>query len=138
MKGRTYRNAVIGIKRMNAILGLSLAQGAVTIQSMSRHFETDETTAKKYLHRLVDMGLMDVMPSAARKNAQKLYTAKPDAQLLPVPNSVVAPRPAVKKAGKRRIVVDECCRRVHTVPAAQVGMPRDPLVQALFGDWRAA
>jgi hypothetical protein len=134
MKGRTYAGARIGILRMNRVIEMARAEGALTIKVVASEFECYEKSAKIYLERLVDLGLMTERPMLL-KNSVRLFDLVPGAQLLEVPEPK-QDRPSVKKP-RRHIVVDEYCRRVFTVPAAQVGMKRDPLVQALFGDRRA-
>jgi hypothetical protein len=135
MKGRTYTGARIGILRMNRVIEMARAEGVLTIKAVAAEFDCYEQSAKKYLQRLVDLGLMTERPML-QKNSVRLFDLVPSAQLLEVPVPKQH-RPSVKKP-RRPIVVDDCCRRVFTVPAAQVGMRRDPLVQALFGDRRAA
>jgi hypothetical protein len=134
MKGLTHPRARIGILRMNRVIEMARAEGALTIKVVAAEFDCYEQSAKKYLQRLVDLGLMTERPMLL-KNSIRKFELVPGAQLLEVPEPKQV-RPSVKKP-RRPIVVDEYCRRVFTVPAAQVGMQRDPLVQALFGDRRA-
>lgn len=134
---RTYAGARIGILRMNRIIELGRAHGTLTIKFVAQEFECYEKCAKGYLQRLVEMGMMTERAQAAQ-NSVRYFDLVPSAKFITLPEPPKRPRPSVAKPKKKRVIIDGSRRRVQVVPAAQIGMPRDPLVQALFGDRRAA
>jgi hypothetical protein len=144
MSGRTYANARVGIQNMNRVIEMARMHGVLTIKQVAHEFEYYEKSAKMYLQRLVGMGLMTERPMA-KKNSIRYFDLVPGTQLIPVPELLAKPRPSVKKSRpgaangrKKRLAPGEFWRCVHVVPAAQIGMQRDPLVAALFGAGRAA
>lgn len=138
MKGRTYAGARVGIMRMNRIIEMARAHGTLTIKFVAQEFNCNDKCAKLHLQRLVERGLMTERPMQL-KNSIRLFDLVPGTQLLELPEPPDRPRPSVAKPkAKKRIVVDEYARRVRVAPAVQLGMQRDVLVHAFFGDWRAA
>jgi len=145
MKGRTYSGANLGISRMNKIIDLAREHGPLAVRFVCDQLNLNEKSSVMYLHRLTDMHLMEVLPRE-KGNAPKLYQLLPGAQPLPVPVPVFGPRKSRAKPGSTRGrprlkfpgEEDRMMRRVNYVPAVQLGVTRDPLLQAFYGDWRAA
>lgn len=132
MSTKKYSRARVGIQRMNRIIEMARAHGTLTIKFVASEFQCYEKSAKTYLLRLVDLGLMTAREQAA-VNSIRYFDLVPGVKFIPLPEQAAKPRPSVAKPKKRRIVVDDTCRRVHVVPAVQLGLQRDSLVSALFG-----
>lgn len=139
MSGRTYANARVGIQNMNRVIEMARTQGTLTIKAVAHEFEYYEKSAKMYLQRLVERGLMVEQPKTA-VNSIRYFDLVPGAQLIPLPPPPEQVRLSVKKPKPRkpRLQPGEAWRCVHVVPAVQIGIQRDALVAALFGDRRAA
>jgi hypothetical protein len=140
MAERTYQGAHIGIERMNRILDLLLFK-SMTITDVSLSLCICDRAAKKYLAKLLQLEKITVRRGEPDARI-KFYSLVPGAMPLPVPQ-LLKPRrrPLVvekQKTGPKPKRLDKKAwnsglRTVKTVPAQQVGMARDPLIEMFFG-----
>lgn len=129
---RTYARLQLGAERMNEILG-ALLHRTMTLTDIIARFGFDRRSAHYYLCKLVEMGKIEqVAPGWDRR--YKHYALVKGAMPLDIPGK--PEKPAPRKRGPKpgpKPYREAGMRQVKITKAGQVGMPRDPMIAALFG-----
>lgn len=116
----------VGAERMNEIIKLLMVH-SMTIKEISEEMMLSRRMVCKYLAKLESMyKIRHTRPeTGARGGKLKVYSAT--FGVAPVPSEGEKAKPVPKKSQN---VANPC---VRTIPAQQVGMMRDPMVELLFG-----
>lgn len=132
---RTYARLQLGAERMNDILDMLLHR-TMTLTDVVANFGFDRRSAHYYLCKLVEMGKIErVEPGRDRR--YKHYALVKGAMPLDIPGK--PEKPAPRKRGPKpgpRPYRETGVRQVKVAQAKQVGIPRDPMIAALFGGAR--
>lgn len=122
MIGQKYSTLLARIQRLHAYI---VVNPGCTQQQMCKHFGLGEHSVRKYLGILRDSKHVIKKDGARIQGGSEpsTYHATPKA----APQSVLPPR-----LRSTTVKIDVPVAQ-HTVRARQVGMFRDPLVEALFG-----
>lgn len=135
MDNRKYKGAGIGVERMNAILSLLRAK-PMNISEIEKKLCLCRRACGDYIAHLLEMGKI-FLADAGRDKRFKFYGAVSGATLLPVPKSIYTQsrkEEKLKTGPKPKKSPNVATPCVRYAPAQQIGVKRDPLVAALFGD----
>ena len=133
-----YAGAGGGIARMNEIMNAILLK-PMSINEVAWKIDMGLRATRGYLRKLEAAGKLICKPGPSDKR-EKIYIlasgAMPFDQVRPKNPPCRPPVTTQKKRGpkpgtKKSTAAED--RRIKTVPAQNLGMPRDPLVAAFFG-----
>lgn len=135
MDNRKYKGAGIGVERMNAILSL-IKDKPMHISEIEKRLSLCRRACGDYIAHLLEMGKI-FLADAGRDKRFKFYGAVSGATLIPAPKADLSQsrkeekHKTGQKPKKSPSVAVPC---VRSAPAQDVGIKRDPLVAALFGE----
>lgn len=123
MNSKTAHNMLCAMQRIHKFIAANPRCG---MRQLCDHFEFKESSMRKYVGLLRDSGHV-IKENGESKNGQApgLYSVSRQA----APGAV----PSVKNRRKLRDVETRLEIERRMVPAMQMGMRRDPLVEAMFG-----
>jgi len=120
----------VSITKLQAIVDFAhQCKAPITVPDVADLLHVCPSSARSYLSKLVDIGFLErTKPAHQSDKLQFTPTSKTT-----IPNDIVR----IRDPKKQRIMFSEDGCRVMQSVAVQIGMVRDPLIKALFGDWKA-